>query len=229
MHRSLSIPAPIVRTVIVFSLFISASEVLAAENAFLVPQAVRKVLTERCIECHSGDAAEGDVQLDTIQQQALDERLKLLNQVQEQLFFSQMPPEDAEQPAEQERVLLSDWLSRELRKHNASQLEQKLQRAEFGNYVDHDKLFSGEFKELPGFTYDRRWLISEYIFNAKFQRILQEQRPGKTQGAEPCPVLGRPLRINQPQSDQPVLAPQSLRSQILRQRGPYRRDTCRAC
>ena len=61
----------------------------------------------------------------------------------------------------------------------ASTLEGKLQKPEFGNYVDHDSLFSGEHADLPGFTHDRRWLISEYIFNAKFQRILQNDTNAK--------------------------------------------------
>jgi len=42
-------------------------------------------------------------------------------------------------------------------------------------------LFSGEYKDEPGFTYDRRWLISEYIFNAKFQRILENAPTARKQ------------------------------------------------
>lgn len=73
-------------------------------------------------------------------------------------------------------------VSSELGAHNASTLEEKLQKPEFGNYVDHEKLFSGEYKDLPGFTYDRRWLISEYIFNAKFQKMLENVTMGQFKG-----------------------------------------------
>ncbi|WP_202921608.1 DUF1588 domain-containing protein [Anatilimnocola aggregata] len=100
-------------------------------------------------------------------------RLDLLNKVQEQLYLGQMPPRDAQQPSAVERSQLADWAARELHRFKASKLEKKLQKPEYGNYVEHEKLFSGEFQDLPGFTFDRRWLISEYIFNAKFQRLLE--------------------------------------------------------
>lgn len=159
--------------VVVFS--VSASADALADEAFIIPGRVTKIFAERCVDCHSGDAPEGDVRLDTFDQLELTERLEMLNKVEEQLFFGLMPPEDAEQPTTAERTLLADWLSQELRRHKASKLEQKLQRPEFGNYVDHRKLFSGKYRELPGYTYDRRWLISEFIFNDKFNRMLRGQ------------------------------------------------------
>ena len=80
-------------------------------------------------------------------------------------------------------------LAKELGAHHASTLEDKLQKPEFGNYVNHEKLFSGECKDLPGFTYDRRWLISEYIFNAKFQEMLEQKTTGK-RGNKSTNILG---------------------------------------
>ena len=32
------------------------------------------------------------------------------------------------------------------------------------------------YADLPAFTYNRRWLISEFIFDAKFNRILNHKR-----------------------------------------------------
>ena len=164
--------------VIVFAMMTSAQ----GEETFRVPNKVVSVLSHRCFDCHGEDLAEGDIRLDAITDLGLGARLDLLNRVQEQLFLKRMPPEDEEQPTTQQRVLLSKWVLQELRKHNASNFEKKLQKPEFGNYVDHEKLFSGEFKHLPGFTYDRRWLISEYIFNAKFQRILLGKARAKRKG-----------------------------------------------
>lgn len=135
----------------------------------------------------------------------LDARLDLLNRVQEQLFLKRMPPEDAEQPATTERSRLNDWVSQELRKHNASKFEKKLQKPEYGNYIDHEKLFSGQFKDLPGFTYDRRWLISEYIFNAKFQRMLLGNARAKRRGETVSPVGSH--RFNQFSLTNPFLLP----------------------
>jgi hypothetical protein len=52
-------------------------------------------------------------------------------------------------------------------------------RFEYGNIVNHEDLFSGEYTDLPGYTHDRRWMISEYIFNEKVNR-LPDYRPTRT-------------------------------------------------
>ena len=168
---------------------VSMSATTRADEALNVPTGVATVLAERCLDCHGADSAEGDVRLDALAELKLDARLGLLNRVHEQLFLGRMPPEDEGQPTTVERARLSDWVSQELRKYDASTLEKKLQKPEFGNYVDHEKLFSGEFKDLPGFTYDRRWLISEYIFNAKFQRMLLGNARARRKGQN-VSVLG---------------------------------------
>lgn len=141
-------------------------------GSFVVPNDIQSVIKLRCVDCHNSDTSEGNVQLAALSEMTQDERLELLNKIQEQLYFGLMPPEDAEQPTEAERAHVADWVSVELKKYNASKLEDKLQTPEYGNYVDHEKLFSGEYAHLPGFTYDRRWLISEFIFDARFNRIL---------------------------------------------------------
>jgi hypothetical protein len=166
------------RLICIVALAAACSAGQAAErqsDALAVPKAVQSIIASRCVDCHGADESEGDVRFDTLAQLSTSERLDLLNRAQEQLFLGQMPPQDEEQPTASERTRLADWVSQELNKHGASKLESKLRKPEYGNYVDHEKLFSGEFKDLPGFTHDRRWLISEYIFNAKFQRMLQSR------------------------------------------------------
>ena len=139
---------------------------------FRVGERVLPLLEKYCFDCHDADKQKGEVRLDSLQGIALDARLDLLNRVQEQVYFGEMPPKKKEQPTEAERSLLNEWLEKELRAHNASKLEDKLRMPEYGNVVDHDKLFSGKYKDLPGFTPDRRWLISEFIFDAKFNKLL---------------------------------------------------------
>ena len=68
-------------------------------------------------------------------------------------------------------------------------MRKKLKTPGFGNLVNHHDLFSGKYSHLKGFTYDRRWLISEYIFDAKFNRILNH-RPHKTIDGQRQYVLG---------------------------------------
>ena len=84
-------------------------------------------------------------------------------------------------------------MSGELRAHNAAKLDDKLRKPAFGNYVDHEKLFSGKYRDLKGFTYDRRWLISEFIFDAKFNRILNHN-PNQTIDGKRQSVIGASRR-----------------------------------
>lgn len=167
-----------------------------AANEFTLPKDVQAIITQRCADCHSGDTAEGDVQFDTLASLKRDARLELLNQAQEQLFFGRMPPTDAEQPSPAERELLAGWLSSELKKFGASKLEDKLRTPEYGNYVEHDKLFSGEYAHLKPFTFDRRWLISEYIFDAKFNRILNHNSYLTIDGQRQSVIGSNNRRVN---------------------------------
>jgi hypothetical protein len=159
------------------------------EIAFLVPDKIDDILDSRCYFCHDEDEQKGDIRLDNLNDLDTPKRLDLFNRMQEQVHFRHMPPKKKKQPTEEERNTLLAYFSAELGIHKASTLEGKLQKPEFGNYVDHTKLFSGEYKDAPGFTYDRRWLISEYIFNAKFQRIL-ESKPQIKRGKQRFTVMG---------------------------------------
>ncbi|MFT5124199.1 MAG: hypothetical protein ACI97B_002834 [Verrucomicrobiales bacterium] len=138
----------------------------------LSPQA-ETLMESYCFTCHDDETQKGEVRLDHLDTLSLDARLELLNRMQEQIYFGEMPPKKKKkQPSEAERQQLADWISGGLKQHQASKLEDKLRMPAFGNYVDHDKLFSGEHADLRGFTPDRRWLISEYIFDAKMNQLL---------------------------------------------------------
>jgi len=174
------------------SLLLGVVSNLAAgeEQTFRVHPDAEVILEDYCFSCHEDGTEKGDIRLDNLGELTLDARLDLLNRVQEQVVFTEMPPKKKKnQPTEAERSVLAAWLSGELRKHNASKLEDKLRKPEFGNYVDHDKLFSGEYKDLKGFTEDRRWLISEFIFDAKFNRLLNHTA-NKTIDGEKRSVIG---------------------------------------
>ena len=182
----------------------AATVCVAAESPrgampFAVAPQASALIENYCVSCHEDGTTKGDVRLDNLASLPLEARLDLLNRMAEQIFIGEMPPKKKKQPTEAERSLLTEWIGQELRKHNASKLEDKLRKPEYGNVVDHEKLFSGKYKDLPGFTPDRRWLISEFIFDAKFNRLLgvnkTQVRNGKRQ-----PIIGgsaRPfMRIN---------------------------------
>lgn len=130
-------------------------------------------LMERfCFECHDDLTQKGDVQLDQFASLDLGQRLDLFNRMQEQVFFGEMPPEDETQPSDAERQQLLNWLSAELKKHDASKLEDKLRYPAYGNHVDHDLLFGGEIKEAP-FSPARRWLVSPQIFEDRVKDVFK--------------------------------------------------------
>lgn len=142
---------------------------------FEVPEETQILLENHCLDCHDDIEQKGDIRLDNLADLETPKRLDLLNRMQEQVYFQHMPPKKKKQPSEDERKAILAMFSKELGTHNASTLEGKLQKPEYGNYIDHEKLFSGEYKDVAAYTTDRRWLISEFIFDAKFQRILEKQ------------------------------------------------------
>ena len=163
-------------------------QVYAAENFSILPE-TEQSLQKFCYDCHDSEVQKGDVRLDNMSELKLQARLDLLNKVQEQLHFKEMPPKKKKQPAPAERSAMLAWVSKELAKHNASGLEEKLQKPEYGNYVDHEKLFSGEYAHLPAYTKDRRWLISEFIFEAKINDLIDYHKTRNIDG-KTRPVFG---------------------------------------
>ena len=134
------------------------------------------VLEANCFACHGPDKQESDVRFDVMETIDDVNLQTLFMDAQDVVHFAEMPPEDAEnQPTEEEREILLAWFETQLTGEAAKKLEEKMRRPESGNYTDHEELFSGEHADKPGFTYDRRWLISEYIFNETFNRILNRR------------------------------------------------------
>jgi hypothetical protein len=133
-----------------------------------IPKNVGIILEDNCQSCHEAGTTKGNIRLDNLETLALDARLDLMNKMLEQVYLKQMPPPKKSQPSEKERTDLTGWIWEELHTHNASKLEDKLRYPSYGNYVDHEKLFSGEIKEAP-YTPARRWLVSPQIFE---QRLL---------------------------------------------------------
>ena len=134
-----------------------------------------RLFNSYCVTCHGSDSQEGEVQLHALGSLDPVDRQKLLRKVQAVVKLSEMPPEETEQPTDTERAVLLQWLNGQLTGKAANALTEKLQRFEYGNVVNHGNLFSGEFANLPASTPDRRWLISEYIFNEKINRLLNYQ------------------------------------------------------
>lgn len=192
MHHSIRMYA-VSSGIASISLFVSAAYAADPKAALVTPGDVGIILEDRCFDCHDEGTEKGDVRLDNLSELPLDARLNLMNRMVEQVFLEHMPPKKKKsQPTEEERKDLVAWLSKELHAYNASKLEEKLRMPSYGNYVDHGKLFSGKYADLKASTPDRRWLISEFIFNEKFNRLLRFKA---TRNIGPLDKNGRPGRV----------------------------------
>lgn len=149
----------------------------------------RELLNKYCVDCHNQDSDESEVRLDSLELIDPVERQTVFAKAQEVVRLKQMPPSEANQPSKPERKLLLSWLSNQLTGEEARKLAEKLRRPEAGNYINHQDLFSGEFADLPGYSPDRRWLISEFIFDAKINDLINHVGVRKIDG-ERRPVVG---------------------------------------
>ena len=79
--------------------------------------------------------------------------MELWKNVLKQLHLEEMPPAESKQPRAISKDAVMLWINSELKKSgNASDLYTKLESPGFGNYVNHEKLFSGEIRAEAFFT-----------------------------------------------------------------------------
>ncbi len=150
--------------------FAFASPVFASEPA---ANNAEVMMSNYCYSCHDGDSEKGDIRLDNLADLSLTNRLELLNKVKEQTYLKEMPPKkEKNQPSNEERRQLYAGVSAELDKHDASTLEEKLTYHGYGNYVDHELLFSGKVEAKP-YTPARRWLVSPAIFEERVRDVFR--------------------------------------------------------
>lgn len=150
-------------------------------------QALR-VMETYCFSCHGSKNQEGEVRFDALESIDPVDQQKLYKNANEALQLQEMPPEKAKQPSAAERAVLMQWLNSQLTGDAAKALAEKLLRFEYGNVVNHEDLFSGKYANLPASSPDRRWLLSEFIFNEKVNRLL-DYRPGRT-------IYGKPYQVH---------------------------------
>ena len=128
---------------------------------------VMPFLSTYCTSCHGAKKSKGDVTLNEISADlAKGKDIDLWNSVLNQLVLSEMPPaKEKKQPPASEINKVVDWINAELNKSgNVASLYHKLESPNYGNLVNHQKLFSGEIKTKP-FSPARLWRMSEKVFD----------------------------------------------------------------
>ena len=181
--------------------FINSSIFASNSNTKILETKIQKTLNKYCVECHDDEVTKGDIELHDFIKLNHAEKINILNKVEEQVFLKQMPPKKEKlKPSDKER---EEWLEsiktwfkeKELK----SQLSLKIHSPKYGNYIEHEKLFSGEYKHLEGFTYNRDWVISEFIFARKVSRLLGTSGEFSINGKiTPTRGTGLPLSIANP-------------------------------
>ena len=124
-------------------------EAVESNYKFKVSKEAGDLLSAYCYDCHDNVSKKGDVRLDNLESLNKGERLDLLNMALEHAYSGEMPPKKADQPTEKEREQLVQWIKKELNVFKASKLEDKMRYYKYANYLNHEKLFSGEIKEKP--------------------------------------------------------------------------------
>ncbi len=143
----------------------------SVDTAFGMEQeaSVRRFVKSHCVGCHGEETQEGKV---VLHEAPFDftkgETSALWLKILEQLKTGDMPPPDeANQPSESERTSVIEWIDRQLLTAGSGEAyRKKLLAPEYGNWVDHEKLFSGDIT-TPPFSPSRLWRFSSEIFAFK--------------------------------------------------------------
>lgn len=127
---------------------------------------VSPFLDKYCVSCHGEKKDKGDIRLHQMHYDLASSRdLDKWQVVFKQLQINEMPPEDKPQPDPQVKQRVMEWIETELAKSgNPNTFHEMMQKPHYGNYVSHEKLFSGEVKE-EAFSPARLWRRSPYHFD----------------------------------------------------------------
>ena len=160
-----------IRTIWFLAIAVHLPSVLSAKAAAPsgFEQKIKPFLKENCIRCHGekkkkGKLALHEVSVDFAKAETSDMWLEILAQ----LTARDMPPPDEEaQPTDSQRNAVIEWIDRQLLTAGSGETyRKKLLAPEYGNWVNHEKLFSGEIK-TPPFSPSRLWRFSTEIFTHK--------------------------------------------------------------
>lgn len=149
---------------------IQDSAALASDDSGLADgvfdETVQPFLKRYCTGCHSETKRKGDVVLSGIRfDLAAGDDMDVWKTVLKQLVLDEMPPAKRRQPKQREKDVVIRWINTELEKSgNASDIYSKLESPSYGNYVNHEKLFSGEV-EAESFSPARLWRTSPNVFD----------------------------------------------------------------
>ena len=144
---------------------------IAAAMEVFPKESIARFLSNYCMECHSADTPEGDLDLSTYAENGFSSSdVEVWTDVVGKLKFDEMPPEDAEQPSRRARQQVADSIEKALvAAGHPTPWRHKLLFPEYGNLVDHEQLFDGTV-DAAAYTPSRLWKRSPHIFDSLVAR-----------------------------------------------------------
>lgn len=129
---------------------------------------IKPYLEQHCIRCHGAKVQKGKLSLEkTGDQFTTAKEVELWLSILDMLSFNDMPPPDEPQPEALETAKVVDWIKQRLEETGeAEAYRKKLISPEYGNWVSHEELFSGDI-QTPPFSPSRLWRFSGDIFDAR--------------------------------------------------------------
>ncbi len=142
-----------------------ATDVLAED---FVPQ----FLVTHCTDCHGGTDPEANLPLDVVSTDfTIATTADTWQRVLEQITLGQMPPVSSEQPDADEAARLKAWIRSKLHSVNqTAMIDHKLRSPEFGNHVNHERLFDGSISG-PASSPPRLWRLNPHVYDRLVDRI----------------------------------------------------------
>lgn len=98
-------------------LWLTSTALAAEDQTTVFEKDIQPLLKKFCVDCHGPFAEEGGVRLDRLG--PISETPEFANvwvEVRDRVVKQEMPPEEADQPSEQQRAKLIDWISGELKR-----------------------------------------------------------------------------------------------------------------
>lgn len=137
-----------------------AQTVIHGENQ----EFVIDLIADYCLDCHGPNDAEASFSIHELRGDiAGGKETVQWQKILEMLSLDQMPPADAERASPSDRERAISWITEELTKVGLAPDPSRLNKPKFGNRVDHEALFSGEFQG-PAYSHSRLWRISPSIY-----------------------------------------------------------------
>ena len=129
-------------------------------------EVILPLLQTHCVACHGETEPEAGLRLDNLRADFEDElQLETWQRVLEQITLGSMPPVEAESFPTAASARVKKWITAQLQAHGQVPVVQhKLQSPQFGNYVNHERLFDGSHAG-PASSPSRLWRLSPYAYD----------------------------------------------------------------